>query len=101
MSAFWNSRPLASLVAALDGAGPARLFWHVTLPQMSPIILFNALTGIIGALQIFTQAYIITDGGPLVFDVNPLGALVIRQLRLRSNGRERRSITRMSLRSGE
>jgi multiple sugar transport system permease protein len=49
--------------AALDGAGPVRQFWHLTLPQMSPIILFNALTGIIGALQIFTQGFI-AKGGP-------------------------------------
>ena len=49
--------------AALDGAGPVRQFWHVTLPQMSPIILFNALTGIIGSLQIFTQGFI-ANGGP-------------------------------------
>ncbi|WP_198676047.1 carbohydrate ABC transporter permease [Kribbella monticola] len=49
--------------AALDGAGVTRLFWHITLPQLSPIILFNALTGIIGALQIFTQGFIAT-GGP-------------------------------------
>ncbi|WP_433168037.1 carbohydrate ABC transporter permease [Kribbella sp. CA-247076] len=49
--------------AALDGAGPLRAFWHVTLPQLSPIILFNALTGIIGALQIFTQGFI-ANGGP-------------------------------------
>ncbi len=49
--------------AALDGAGTVRIFWHVTLPQLSPIILFNALTGIIGALQIFTQGFI-ANGGP-------------------------------------
>jgi multiple sugar transport system permease protein len=49
--------------AALDGAGAVRQFWHVTLPQMSPIILFNALTGIIGSLQIFTQGFI-ANGGP-------------------------------------
>jgi len=48
--------------AALDGAGPVRTFWHVT-PQLSPIILFNALTGIIGSLQIFTQGFI-ANGGP-------------------------------------
>ncbi len=36
---------------------------HVTLPQLSPIILFNALTGIIGSLQIFTQGFI-ANGGP-------------------------------------
>jgi len=52
--------------AALDGAGAVRSFWHVTLPQLSPIILFNALTGIIGALQIFTQGFVATaaGGGP-------------------------------------
>ncbi|MET7284049.1 sugar ABC transporter permease [Kribbella sp. NPDC005582] len=49
--------------AAIDGAGPLRMFWHVTMPQMSPIILFNALTGIIGALQIFTQGFV-ANGGP-------------------------------------
>ncbi|TDD51782.1 sugar ABC transporter permease [Kribbella antibiotica] len=49
--------------AAIDGAGPLRMFWHVTMPQMSPIILFNALTGIIGSLQIFTQGFI-ANGGP-------------------------------------
>ncbi|TDW23375.1 carbohydrate ABC transporter permease [Kribbella kalugense] len=49
--------------AALDGAGPVRQFWHVTLPQLSPIILFNVLTGIIGSLQIFTQGFI-AKGGP-------------------------------------
>ncbi|NOL38903.1 sugar ABC transporter permease [Kribbella sandramycini] len=49
--------------AAIDGAGRLRMFWHVTLPQMSPIILFNALTGIIGSLQIFTQGFV-TNGGP-------------------------------------
>ncbi|GAB3927234.1 sugar ABC transporter permease [Kribbella albertanoniae] len=49
--------------AAIDGAGTLRMFWHVTLPQMSPIILFNALTGIIGSLQIFTQGFV-ANGGP-------------------------------------
>lgn len=49
--------------AALDGAGVVRLFWHITLPQLSPIILFNVLTGIIGSLQIFTQGFI-ANGGP-------------------------------------
>jgi len=49
--------------AALDGASVTRVFWHITLPQLSPIILFNILTGIIGALQIFTQGFI-ADGGP-------------------------------------
>lgn len=50
--------------AALDGAGPLRKFWHVTLPMMTPVILFNLIMGIIGSFQIFTPAFIMTQGGP-------------------------------------
>jgi len=45
--------------AQLDGAGQFRRFWNVTLPQLSPVIFFNVVTGLIGALQTFTQGYII------------------------------------------
>jgi len=41
--------------AQIDGAGSVAQFRHVTLPNMRPVILFNAVTGIIGALQYFTQ----------------------------------------------
>ncbi len=50
--------------ASLDGAGKARQFWHITLPAISPVILFNLITGLIGAFQYFTQAFIMTNGGP-------------------------------------
>ena len=50
--------------AAIDGAGPWRRFRDVTMPMMSPVIFFNLVLGFISALQTFTQAYIITDGGP-------------------------------------
>lgn len=54
--------------AAIDGAGPLRRFWHITLPQLSPVIYFNTIMGLIGALQVFTQAFVIsggtTDGNP-------------------------------------
>lgn len=50
--------------AALDGAGWLRRLFVVTIPMMSPVIFFNFVLGIIGSLQVFTQAYIITDGGP-------------------------------------
>lgn len=50
--------------ASLDGAGPWRKFVNVTLPMLSPIILFNLVVGIIGSFQVFTQAYIMTRGGP-------------------------------------
>ncbi|GIX06285.1 MAG: hypothetical protein KatS3mg115_0688 [Candidatus Poribacteria bacterium] len=51
--------------AAIDGAGPVRRFFHVTLPMLSPYIFFNLIMGIIGTFQIFTQAYIMTQGGPV------------------------------------
>jgi len=51
--------------ANIDGAGPVRRFWHVTLPMLSPYILFNSIVGLIGTMQIFTEAYIMTAGGPL------------------------------------
>lgn len=50
--------------AEVDGAGPARRLWHITIPSISPIILFNLITGMIAALQVFDQAYIMTQGGP-------------------------------------
>jgi len=51
--------------AEIDGAGCFRRFWNVTLPMLSPYILFNLVMGLIGAFQIFTQAYIMTQGGPV------------------------------------
>jgi multiple sugar transport system permease protein len=50
--------------AAIDGAGAWRRFWNVTVPMMSPTLLFAAITTAIGALQIFEPMYIITQGGP-------------------------------------
>ena len=49
--------------AALDGAGPIRRFFRITLPMLSPHILFNGIIGLIGTFQIFTQAYIMTPNG--------------------------------------
>lgn len=51
--------------AELDGAGPLRSAWNVTLPMVSPVILFNFILGMIGAVQVFTQPFIMTAGGPL------------------------------------
>jgi multiple sugar transport system permease protein len=50
--------------AEIDGAGPWTKFFHVTLPLISPIIFFNAIMGVIGSFQIFTPAYVMTNGGP-------------------------------------
>lgn len=48
--------------AALDGAGPWARLRHVTLPMLSPILLFNLIMGLIGFFQYFTQVYVITNG---------------------------------------
>ncbi len=50
--------------AAVDGAGSWTQFVHVTLPMISPTIFFNLTLGIIGALKVFSLAYVATQGGP-------------------------------------
>jgi multiple sugar transport system permease protein len=50
--------------AEVDGAGPVRQFWSITVPQLTPIIFFNLVMGLIGAFQVFSQVYILTKGGP-------------------------------------
>lgn len=50
--------------ASLDGASALQKFRHVTLPMLSPVILFNLIIGLIGTFQYFTQAYVMTNGGP-------------------------------------
>jgi multiple sugar transport system permease protein len=50
--------------AAIDGAGRWTRFVRVTLPMLSPTVLFNLIIGIVGALQVFTIAIIATNGGP-------------------------------------
>ena len=50
--------------ADLEGANGWTKTWRITLPMISPAILFNVVLGIIGAFQYFTQAYVMTSGGP-------------------------------------
>ncbi|MBC7234240.1 MAG: sugar ABC transporter permease [Chloroflexi bacterium] len=49
----------------IDGAGLWQVFWHVTLPLLTPTIFFNLVLGIIATFQTFTSAYVATNGGPL------------------------------------
>jgi multiple sugar transport system permease protein len=51
--------------AALDGAGPWRKFWYITLPLLTPTILYDLIIGIGLGMQVFVPAYIMTGGGPL------------------------------------
>lgn len=48
--------------ARVDGAGPMRQFFAITFPLLTPVLLFNLITGVSGALQVFTEAYIVTNG---------------------------------------
>ncbi len=48
--------------AGIDGAGPVRIFFSMTVPYLRPITTYVLLTGIIGTLQMFDQAYIFSNG---------------------------------------
>lgn len=50
--------------AAIDGAGPWRTFRHVTLPQITPAILFTLVIGTIYGFQVFTEPFVMTSGVP-------------------------------------
>ncbi len=51
--------------AMVDGANAIRRVWHVTIPMVTPAILFSLLTGLIAAFQTFANAWIMTRGGPI------------------------------------
>jgi len=48
----------------IDGGGWLHKFIYISLPMITPVIFFNLIMGFIGSLQTFTQAYIMTSGGP-------------------------------------
>ena len=50
--------------AEIDGAGRWEKFRNITLPMISPTMLFNLILGVIGALKVFTIAFVATQGGP-------------------------------------
>ncbi|WP_030437204.1 carbohydrate ABC transporter permease [Actinoplanes subtropicus] len=50
--------------ARVDGATPTRLFWRIKLPLISPTVLFASVVGLINAMQLFDQPYVMTKGGP-------------------------------------
>ena len=51
--------------ARIDGADSFAQFTHITIPMLSPTILFNVVTTVISAFQFFVPAYILTQGGPV------------------------------------
>jgi multiple sugar transport system permease protein len=48
--------------ARIDGAGPWAMFRHITIPMMSPILLYNLVICLITTLQYFVVAYVLTNG---------------------------------------
>ena len=48
--------------ADIDGAGANAQFWRITLPLLSPSMFFNLVLGLIGAMQMFTLAFVATSG---------------------------------------
>jgi ABC-type sugar transport system permease subunit len=70
---FWGVLLLAGLLgvprelyqaAELDGASPARRFWHVTLPGLRPVLAVSALLLTVLSMQVFDSVYVLTNGGP-------------------------------------
>lgn len=61
--------------ATLDGASRFQMFTNITIPQITPVIFFNFVTGLIGSLQTFTQVYMMTGGGP-----NNASSMIVPQL---------------------
>ena len=51
--------------ASIDGASSFQKFWRITVPLITPIFLFNLVMQMITGFMVFTQGYIITEGGPL------------------------------------
>jgi multiple sugar transport system permease protein len=56
--------PHLSDAARVDGAGPWRVFWSITLPLLRPTTSFVLITGVISSFQVFDTVYAMTEGGP-------------------------------------
>ena len=61
--------------AELDGAGPVRKFFNITVPMLSPVLFFTTIIGVINSFKVFDLIYVLTGGGPgrsthvLVYDI--------------------------------
>jgi multiple sugar transport system permease protein len=51
--------------AEIDGAGPRARFWRITLPLLTPTLFFQLIIEMIDSFKVFTEAFVITHGGPL------------------------------------
>lgn len=51
--------------ARVDGASKSKIFWKITLPMLTPTIFFNLIMQIVNGFRVFTESYVITNGGPM------------------------------------
>ncbi len=58
--------------ARVDGAGPLRIFWHITVPLLRPVIVFAVTLSIIGTFSLFTEPLLLTNGGPANATTTPV-----------------------------
>ncbi len=65
LAGLQNINPSLYEAAEIDGAGTFKKFTKITVPLMSPIILFVTMLSTIGSFKIFAEPYILTNGGPL------------------------------------
>jgi ABC-type sugar transport system permease subunit len=66
LAALQNIPQAVYEAADIDGASEWQKFWNITVPLLKPIIVFMGITGVIGALNAFTEIYAMTSGGPQV-----------------------------------
>mgnify|MGYP001159457023 FL=1 len=65
LAALQNVNPNLYEALKLDGGNHLQCFWHITLPLISPVIFLWSVIEVIASMQIFTEAFIMTKGGPL------------------------------------
>lgn len=58
--------------AKIDGATSFNVFWKITLPLMRPVMVFLLITSTIGVMNLFSQSYVVTQGGPANETLTPL-----------------------------
>jgi len=61
-----------SEAARVDGAGPVRIFFKITIPLLRPVIVFAVTLSIIGTFSLFTEPFILTGGGPANATTTPV-----------------------------
>ncbi len=58
--------------AKIDGASAFNMFWKITVPLLRPIVVFLLITSTITTMTLFSQPYIVTEGGPSNATLTPL-----------------------------